>query len=484
MTHLRSDTDEARPVSAGHIDLYQLTSLIPHWDAGKAHAPCWMSFFSRRLPRTLNGQTARPYLVWAGLQRCLEHLEGAHFTEAQLETLCAHPVLGKALKARPKLIQTLKAWRFKGEVWGAKEGTLIWAHRAEGEIKGDLQPSASLPYLQVRCDVLTAKLIETPLLSIINHMSMVATKSAQLCEIAKDRSIFEFGSRRTHIEAAVDAAYAAYIGGTVATSNVEAHHRYGIPVVGTMDHFAVQAWEQDGLSVAETERAFFKAFYETFPEHASLLIDTYDPFGEETGIRNAVIATNGKLKGIRLDSMLSVETITKARQLLDELGASEAQIIASGGIDFEEIITLRNAPVDAFGVGERLVSSADAPVGVGAVGKLSSINGQVTMKQAKGTGKATLPGPLQCYRSEDHDRLTLLNLDKIEACQPGEQALVTCLWLGVGHPRPSFNPEEIRAYVKSQQEVLQNRGDHSRKVILDPSLIDLINQLVTRSSKI
>ena len=126
-----SSSQGARPTAATHIDLYQLTSLIPHWDAGKARASCWMSFFSRRLPRDLSGRPARPYIVWAGLHRCLEHLEGAHFTEAQLETLCRHSTLGPALRARPALLEALRAWRFRGEVWGAEEGTLIWANQAE-----------------------------------------------------------------------------------------------------------------------------------------------------------------------------------------------------------------------------------------------------------------------------------------------------------------------------------------------------------------
>ena len=466
---------------ATHIDLYQLTSLVPHWDAGKASAPCWMSFFSRRLPRTLSGDSARPYIVWAGLRRCLEHLHGAHFTEAHLETLTQHPILGPALRARPALIEALKGWRFTGEVWGPEEGTLIWANPAEGDFAGDLQPSASLPYLQVRCDLLTAKLIETPLLSIINHMSMVASKAAQICEAAGERAIFEFGSRRTHIDAAVDAAYAAYLGGTVATSNVEAHHRYGVPVVGTMDHFAVQSWEQEGVSVAETERAFFKAFYETYPEHASLLIDTYDPFGAETGIRNAVRATEGALKGIRLDSMLSVETLKRARALLDELGATDAKIIASGGVDLELLTALQEAPVDAFGVGERLVSSADAPVGVGAVGKLSSIDGKPTMKQAKGTGKATLPGPLQCYRSEEGDRLALLSPEAPSGgAQAGERAMVKRLWSAGREPLPKLDLNDARDHVKAQRASLRSTGSTARAVRLDPSLIDLINQLAAR----
>ena len=121
----------------------------------------------------------------------------------------------------------------------------------------------------------------------------------------------EFGSRRTHPQAAVDAAYAAYIAGCAGTSNVEAHHRYGIPVLGTMDHFAIQSWEQDGVPRHETEEAFFRSFHTAFPESSILLVDTYDSYGPLTGIPSAVRATKGQLKGIRLDSLISADNIRR-----------------------------------------------------------------------------------------------------------------------------------------------------------------------------
>lgn len=288
---------------ATHMDLYQLTSLIPHWDHKIGEVPVSMSFFSRRLPLGVHKTPARGFLLWAGLRRCIEWLESAHFDEERVNTLLAHPMLGPPLRERPDLLQALKDWRFKGEVWAPREGELIWANPAEDQngvlinING-VRPAAQTPYLQIKCDLLTAKLIETPLLSIINHMTMVATKTAHLVLVAGDRPIFEFGSRRTHVDAAVDAAYAAYLGGAGGSSNIEAFHRYGVPAVGTMDHFAVQAWEEEGVPVAQTEYAFFKAFYDAYPQRASLLIDTYDTFGAETGIRNAVKATNKRLTGI------------------------------------------------------------------------------------------------------------------------------------------------------------------------------------------
>jgi nicotinate phosphoribosyltransferase len=340
--------------------------------------------------------------------------------------------------------------------------------------------------LQIKTDLLTAKLIETPLLSIINHMTMVSSKAAQICIQAQNRPVFEFGSRRTHIEAAVDAAYAAYLAGCAGTSNLEAHHRYGVPVVGTMDHFAIQAWEVPEKSKADTEYAFFKAFYNAYPNHASLLVDTYDTFGTETGIRNAVKSTQGQLSGIRIDSQITADNMHKARQLLDELGAPEAKIIVSGGMDEHSIARLHSSPVDAFGVGERLVTSADAPVGVGAVGKLSRLGDRFTMKQAKGSAKATLPGPLQVYRSQDGDRVSLLHSSQ---ALPGEIALIHQVW------HEETGPVQLPTLEQSRQDVatqLQSRlyidhkevdypmyRIHAQKVHVDSQVIQAIKDCLS-----
>ena len=496
---------------ATHIDLYQLTSLVPHWDAQRANKPVWMSFFSRRLPKGHTGQSARSYLVWCGLHRCLQVLSELHFDESRIKTLCNHPILGPALQARPQLVDQLRHWRFQGEVWAVEEGEVLWASPAVN-IRGEpvdfdgIRPSAMPPYLQVYTDLLTAKLIETPLLSIINHMSMVATKAAHLTMAAKDRPILELGSRRTQINAAVDAAVAAYIGGVTGTSNIEANHLYGVPVIGTMDHFAVQSWEDQGQPIGETEKAFFKAFAKTYPESASLLVDTYDMFGEETGIRNAVRASQEvgvRLHGIRIDSQLSYETVNKARKLLDQLGATDTKIIVSGGVDEPLIRDLNEAPVDVFGVGERLVTSADAPVGVGAVGKLSWIDGQTSMKRAKGSGKATLPGPIQAFRSERGDRLTIVpshlstshnhisfawhNL----SVEPDEQALIQKVWDTNEHPTPPHTLtwlEDARLHRaegvhRYESNSLPNLHSSKPKVYIDQSMIKALEQKCVSRAK-
>lgn len=466
--------------SAAQLDLYQLTSLVPHFDAGRADVPVTMAFFSRRLPKGLDDRPTRGYLLWVGLRRCLEWLSEARFDAARIETLCAHPLLGPALKAHPELVARLRAWRFHGEIDAPPEGTALVAGpavRMDGaplEVDG-VRPAAQTPYLVVRCDLLTAKLIETPLLSIINHMTMVGTKASHVVAAAGERAVLEFGSRRTHPHAAVDAAYAAWIAGCAGTSNVEAHHRHGVPALGTMDHFAVQAWERPGVPRHVTERAFFEAFYKAYPASALLLVDTYDTYGEETGIRNAIRATGGKLAGIRLDSRISVENVRKARAILDAEGAPQARIAVSGGMDEDSIRALADAPVDSFGVGERIVTSPDAPVGVGAVGKLSVVAGRPTMKMARGSGKATLPGEVQVFRAADGTDVVACAGEAL----PG-RPLLEPVWRGdAALPQP--DAEATRAYAQRSVAGLpvEARQPRFTTVRVSDALARLVESMVT-----
>jgi nicotinate phosphoribosyltransferase len=445
-------------VSAMPVDLYQLTSLVTHHRAGLTHQPVVMTFFSRRLPQAPStGAPARGFVLFAGLERALAWLRDARFERDALATLCADPMLGPALSQHPELVEALAEWRFSGEVRAPREGTPIFcgpAVRSDGtplEVEG-CRPAAYCPYFVITCDLLTAKLIETPLLSIVNHMSMVATKAAVVCEAAGSRPVIEFGTRRTHPEASVDAAVAAFLGGCAATSNVEAHVRYGVPLSGTHDHFAVQAWERPGVPRADTERAFFAAFSKTYPGRDALLVDTYDTFGERTGIHAAVASSvsNGGAGpwAIRIDSNVSADTIWRARQLLDGLGAIDTRIFVSGGVDERMIAALGDAPVDGFGVGENLVVSSDAPVGVGAVGKLTRVDGHPTTKLSRGSGKAHLPGVIQCFRGPDGDVVGLA-----DEALPGVPLLET-VWHPDTGPRPPLPVSVAREHARASLTAL------------------------------
>jgi len=469
-------------MDATRIDLYQLTSLVPHHAAGRSDDRVVMTFFSRRLPRNAHAKTpARGYLLWAGLERCLDHLEHARFSAKQIHALLDHPVLGHGLSHHPDLVARLQNWHFEGSVWAPPEGSVLYAGpavRTDGtplEVEG-VRPAAYCPYLVVETDLLSAKLIETPLLSTINHMTMVATKASRVVRAARDagddRTVLEFGTRRTHPAAAIDAALAAYIAGAAATSNVEAHVRHGVPVAGTMDHFAIQAWEREGVPRSETERAYFEAFHREYPQGDILLVDTYDTFGAHTGIRSAVAATGTGPAGIRLDSNIDRDNVHRARRLLDDLGATHTRIYVSGGMDEHAIADLGDAPVDGYGIGERIVTSPDAPVGVGAVGKLSLIDGRPTMKLSRGSGKATLPGRVQCWRSQAGD---LIGLHDEE--HPG-QPLLQPVWRNGRLPSPPL--DQVRAHAIASVDALTPEQRTPRQVALPVSdgLASLVGTLV------
>jgi nicotinate phosphoribosyltransferase len=425
------------------VDAYQLTTLMAHADAGRLAQQLSMSFFFRKLPR------ARNYVVFSGLRQLLEHAAQMRISPEELEQLLAHPLIGPALKSRPEVVAALRALDgFEGEIDGLAEGTLAFAgpaRRTDGtsfEVAG-APLHIYTPLLQVRTDMLRAKLIETPWLGRINQMSMVASKAARVADAAGGKPVLEFGARRTHPHEAVDASYAAYIGGCAATSNMAAWVRWGVPATGTMDHFLVQSAERLGIIPADTERQAFADFARAFPDAATLLVDTYDT---ERGIREAVAATGGKLTGVRLDSNVNVSTVARARQLLDELGARQAKIFVSDGLDEYRVRELREV-ADGFGVGENITCVPDSAVGVGCVAKVV-VNGygKITMKISRGSGKATLPGLLQVYRYADHDLVALAD----EGGPSGGEPLLRPLWRGRKAAGPRVDLEESRAHVKRQ----------------------------------
>jgi nicotinate phosphoribosyltransferase len=432
------------------VDAYQLTTLIAHADAGRLAQDVSMSFFFRKLPR------GRNYVVFCGLRAILHHAAQMKLDERELQTLLSHPVIGPALRARPSVLEALRTLdSFEGELDALPEGTLAFAGpalRTDGNALtvGGAPLSIYTPLIQARTDMVRAKLIETPWLGRINHMSMVASKAERVVSAAAGKPVLEFGARRTHPAASIDAAYAAYLAGCVGSSNLGAQHVYGVPTQGTMDHFFVQAAERRGLPVDQTEPEAFASFARVFPEAATMLVDTYDT---ERGIRAAVAATEGKLNGIRIDSNVTVENLRRARALLDELGAPHAKILVSDALDELRVNELREL-ADGFGVGENITCSPDAATGIGAVAKLV-VNGygKITMKFARGSGKATLPGMLQVYRFADHDLVALAD----EAAPSGGRALLQPVWRGRAPVGELPRIEESRAYVRAQVAALPER---------------------------
>lgn len=354
-------------MDALRTDLYQLTMAAGYFHRGMAATVATCEMFVRRLPRR------RRYLIAMGIERALAYLADLRFTDQELAYLATIPSLKDAMT--PAFVDYLRRFSFTGDVSVIPEGTAIFADE---------------PLVRVRAPLIEAQLIETFLLSAINHATMVASKAARIVTAAGPARVLEFGSRRTHPDAAVDAARAAYAVGCAGTSNVEAGMRYGIPVMGTAAHMWTMAHP--------SEEAAFAAYIEIFPNAATLLIDTYDTL---RGAERAARVAGDKLKGVRLDSGDLIALSRGVRAILDQHGLTSAQIVASGDLNEYRIAELRaaGAPIDVYGVGTDLVTSLDAP-SLGGVYKLVEIerDGHPSPIAKFSEAKSTLPGAHQVYR--------------------------------------------------------------------------------------
>jgi nicotinate phosphoribosyltransferase len=356
---------EANSGRALLVDLYELTMAAAYFEH-RVDCRATFELFVRQLPRE------RSYLVAAGSDSALEYLETLHFTDEDIRFLRHQPAFQSVSEA---FFDYLRTFRFTGDVQALEEGTLVFAEE---------------PILQVTAPALEAQVVETYLLSVINYETLVASKAARVVGAARGRGVLEFGTRRAHgPEAGVRAARAAYVGGCIATSNVLAGYRYGIPLAGTAAH----SWTQ----IFPTERESFEALLETFPERAILLIDTYDSL---TGAETAA-ALGRKVAGVRLDSGDLLEKSRQVREILDRRGLTETKIVASGDLNeykIEELVS-QGAPIDVFGVGTDLATSRDVPA-LSVVYKLVQVEraGRVELKTKFSEQKVHSPGRKQVFR--------------------------------------------------------------------------------------
>lgn len=358
-------------------DLYQLTMAAGYWSAGKAAETATFELFVRRMPRYRN------FLVACGLQQAVDYLLSLRFTGAQIDYLRTLPHFERVA---PGFWEMLREFRFTGDLFAVREGTPIFA----GE-----------PILTVRAPIIEAQLPETFLLATISFQSMIATKAARVVEAAgANRTSVEFGTRRAHSpEAGTLAARASYIGGCAGTSNVEAGFRYQIPVFGTAAHSWVLSFS------SETEA--FRSLQQLLGPLTTHLIDSYDSL---EGARKA--ATLGRpLWGVRLDSGNLMELAPAVRRILDDAGLPDAKIMVTGDLNEYKILELMAAklPIDAFGVGTDLATSADSP-NLGAIYKMVELRSGdgSTRYTAKFAGeKSTIPGAKQVFRFADHDIIAL-----------------------------------------------------------------------------
>ena len=355
-------------------DLYELTMAAAYQAEGVDH-PATFELFVRSLP------PQRRFLMAAGLDDALDGLESWRFDDADITYL-------RSLDRFPAaFLDRLDDLRFTGEVWAVPEGEVVFA----GE-----------PLVRVTAPLVEAQLVETWLLNRIASQTMVASKAARVALACGERSFVDFSARRDHgVDAAMAAARAAWMCGAAGTSLVAAGRRFGIPLSGTMAHSFVMSHDDESDA--------FRAYARTFPEAVVLLIDTYDTVA---GARRAAavadeLAGEGiTISGVRLDSGDLGALAHEVRAVLDDAGQPDIEILASGDLDEHRIAALLagGAPIDAFGVGTQLGTSADAPT-LGAVYKLVEDAEGPKMKLA--SGKVTLPGRKQVWRLDDHDVLSL-----------------------------------------------------------------------------
>jgi nicotinate phosphoribosyltransferase len=356
-----------------HTDLYQLTMAAGFFQSGKSADIATFELFVRRFPPN------RDILIAAGLPQAVEYLLDLSFTAEEVEFLRGLPPFKHAA---PEFFEYLAGFRFTGDVFAVPEGTPFFP----GE-----------PIVRVRAPLIEAQIPETYLLSIISFQTLIATKGVRVAEAAAGRPVIEFGTRRAHSpEAGVLAGRAAYIGGCVGTSNVEAGFRYGIPTYGTSAHSWVMAFDDEQRAFRELQRLL--------GEGTTYLVDTYDTVA---GTRTAA-ALGGPIWGVRLDSGDMTALSREVRRVLNDAGLHDAKIMVSGDMNENRIrdMIAQAACVDAFGVGTELATSADSP-NLSAVYKMVEIESdRVTRYTAKFSAeKATLPGAKQVFRYPDRDRV-------------------------------------------------------------------------------
>ncbi len=356
-------------------DFYELTMANGYFKCGLKDTYTYFDVFFRSNP------DGGGYAVAAGLEQIISYINNLHFTEKDIEFLRSKKLFDE------EFLEYLADFRFDGDIWAVPEGTVIFP----GE-----------PLIIVRAKAPQAQFIETYVLLQFNHQSCIATKTTRIVRAAEGRAVSEFGSRRAQgADGAILGARAAYIGGCAGTACTITDEYYGVPSTGTMAHSWVQMFPD--------EYTAFKTYCEIYPNNATLLVDTYNTL--ESGIPNAIRVFKEILEplgikkcGVRIDSGDITYITKKARKMLDDAGLDYCKIIVSNSLDEKIIrdIIRQGAKVDAFGVGERLITSKSSPV-FGGVYKLCAIEDDAgnilpKIKISENTAKITTPHFKKVYR--------------------------------------------------------------------------------------
>ncbi len=346
-------------------DLYEFTMSNVYVKRNISSKRAVFEFFVRP-------SSKRNFYIFAGLEQLLALVEDFRFSEERIDYLRSLNLFSK------EFLEYLRGFKFTGNIYSLKEGEFFFANE---------------PVVVVEAPLTQAQILETMIINTVQLQTMIATKAIRCYLASKGKYLVDFSLIRPQVTYAIlKAAIAAYIGGFAATSNVLAGEKFGIPITGTMAHSFI-------LSFGDEKEAF-RAFAEMYPENVIFLIDTFDVI---KGVYNAIEVAKEmriRLKGVRIDSGDLVKFSKEVRKILDENGFTDTKILASGGIDEYEILKLEEnkAPIDAYGVGTKLVVSADAPY-LDCAYKLVEIDKRPVMKLS--SKKITLPFKKQIFRYYD-----------------------------------------------------------------------------------
>ncbi len=469
-------------------DFYELTMANGYFNSGMADRITYFDAFFRSVP------DKGGFAIAAGLEQLIDYIEDLHFDDEDIAYLRDRKLFSE------EFLEYLRNFKFTGDIWAIPEGTPVFPRE---------------PMVTVRARAIEAQLIETFTLLTINHQSLIATKANRIVRAARGKAVMEFGSRRAQgSAAAIDGARAAYIAGCVGTACTISDQLYGTPALGTMAH----AWVQ----MFDSEYEAFKTYCELYPTNATLLVDTYNTL--KSGIPNAIRVFNEVLKpkgitscGIRLDSGDIAYLTREARKMLDEAGWETCKITVSNSLDEYLIrdLWIQDAKIDAFGVGERLITAKSEPV-FGGVYKLVAVedeNGEIIpkIKISENVGKITTPHFKKLYRFIGRDTgkaiadyltvydETIDDSDTLEIFDPNAtwkrkkvydfeaRELLVPIYQGgkLVYQRPAL--DEIKAYCREQVDTLWDEykrfeNPQIYKVDLSQKLYDVRSELLHENS--
>lgn len=360
-------------------DFYEYTMANGYFNKNMEDRVAYFDVFFRKVP------DEGGYAIVAGLEQIINYIRNVSFDEEDIS------YLRKQNKFTEEFLNYLENFRFTGDIWAIPEGTVVFPNE---------------PLITVKAPIIQAQLLETMLLLTTNHQSLIATKTSRIVKEAQGRPVMEFGARRAHgINAAVEGARAAIIGGAVGTSCTLSAKEFNVPASGTMAHSWIQSFD--------SEYEAFKAYAELYPDDCTFLIDTYNTI--ESGLPNAIKVFNEVLKpkgyrpkAVRLDSGDLAYLSKKVRKILDETGYEDCKICATNSLDEYLIKSLieQDSKIDLFGVGENLITAKSEPV-FGGVYKLVALEKDKKIvpkiKVSENTAKVTNPSVKKVYRFYDNE---------------------------------------------------------------------------------